>query len=1254
MALELTLSFAEIVGVAAPMEHRVTVTLTDRPPITIPFTSPFTKEDWEDMQWYIESYPVQYAADVDDDRAARIVAKLKVWGQGLFQAVFSDRDAERIFNAFQDAEGEGRQITIAASQPEILRLPWELLCDPSGTYLLHENPRIAVRRQLAGAEGGRKPVEVRPKAQLRLLMVVSRPDGAGFLDPRAEGQAVLQAIAQTAPGRVVVEFLRPATLTKLVERLENRQLPAIDIVHFDGHGTFATNGEAGTGKHDDGLTKGSQPQGMGYLVFEDEDGKKQPISATELGEALNRQKVSLMVLSACQSAMVTGDDALGCVAARLTHSGIPAVLAMTYSVLMTTTEQLFGKFYGELAGGESLGVALANARRDLFMRKRRGDRWRGTTQIELELSDWFLPAWYQAGGDIKLLKKVKTLPQIESPKHRLPELAEEGFFGRSRELWQIERAFVQGTRRITIAGFGGQGKTYLAVEAGRWLAQTGMFDAVCFVDYAAFQGMDAVGVAVSTIGVVLEQSFIDAAAVTKALAERRTLIILDNLESLAAKTLQELLTEANKWSQVGATRLLLTTRDGGLSHADYPAANSRLHQLLSLSGLGNERQPEDALRYFQGLMKLPPVPKWDLPERVALIELFKLVDFHPLSIKLVAYQLKERRVGDLARSLETLLAAEPQADKQRCLVASLNLSLQRLEADLLAVLPRLGVFQGGAFEFMILEVLQFAPEHWQKLKIVLLRNGLMQVEVLENVVSPFLRFHPTLAPVLWRRLSESEQANLRLLHQQNYRDFVIDLYQVDMQNPSEARSTIRLELPNLLWAVKGALESRSEDAVKEDAVKFVERLNMFLHFLGLKRDRAFLSERLSQFINKVDSTKWISILTLQGDLLLSSHQYSDATEVFDKIIQELDSEPSFTQTVILSRLGICHQKQIQLSEAANFFQKGLDLSDRLEQGEHVKRQQGILQVHLGSVLMDLGHFPEAEQAYKNSLAIAVGMSDLRGISVAKGWMGNLAMRQGNLITAEKIYKELLEIFKELQEPESEANTWHQLGRVYQKMEHWKDADHAFRESARINEQQVNKTELAIIYGQLAIICQNINQPIEAEAWYSKSLESSRLVGDRLGEFIQLNNFANFLSSQPMRIPEAKKLVQKALAIAETIDNAEIWKTYDILAKIAIAQNEPDKAKEYRHLARTTKAAFAGTQDELQQHAPLIELVVAAVGDAATREQLEPELVQGVGFGRGQLVAAIRRVWAGEREVEVLWADLDANDSMIIAAILRGL
>jgi hypothetical protein len=210
-----------------------------------------------------------------------------------------------------------------------------------------------------------------------------------------------------------------------------------------------------------------------------------------------------------------GEEAMGCVAARLTHAGIPAVLAMTHSVLVTTARQLFAKFYQRLVSGEGMGEALDNARRDLYLNRERGERQRGDKRITMKLYDWFLPALYQAGKDTPLLTDKE--PESVEPVHwgNLPPLQEAGFFGRSRELWQIERAFVQGTRRITVSGFGGQGKTYLVQEAGRWLYRTGMFEKVCFVDYAAFQGVDAVALAVSTLATVLDKSLLDVSVASR-------------------------------------------------------------------------------------------------------------------------------------------------------------------------------------------------------------------------------------------------------------------------------------------------------------------------------------------------------------------------------------------------------------------------------------------------------------------------------------------------------------------------------------------------------------------------------------------------------------------------------------------------------------------------------------------------------------------------------------------------------------------
>jgi tetratricopeptide (TPR) repeat protein len=647
------------------------------------------------------------------------------------------------------------------------------------------------------------------------------------------------------------------------------------------------------------------------------------------------------------------------------------------------------------------------------------------------------------------------------------------------------------------------------------------------------------------------------------------------------------------------------------------------------------------------------VPKWDLPERAALIELFKLVDFHPLSIKLVAYQLKERRVGDLARSLEQLLAAEPLADKQRCLIASLNLSLQRLDGELLALLPRLGVFQGGGFELMILEIAQFEPDQWQELKAALLRTGLVQVEVLADVNSQFLRFHPTLASVLWRRLTAEEQGELRLRHQQEYYSLANTLYHQDSQNPQRARISARKELANLLWAVNGALDEGSENTVD-----FVDSVNRFLSVFGLKRDQAFLTKQLDRLVGTVGSKSWYVMYSSQGEQLYDAGQYNDAAAIFAEILQKLDTEPSFDRVQTLLRLGRCLESQSQLPEAVDCLSEALSLSGQLGQCDVFKRQRGGIYADLGDVLRTLGKYSQSQEAYEESLAISREIGDRRGSAIVEAQLGTLAMVQKDLTTAAQLYKSALEIFQQLQEPNSEASVWHQLGIIYQEDQDWVAADRAYRESAKIKEKQGNITGrngAANTYNQLAILNERINNLPEAERWYQKAIPIARAVGDRVGESTRLYNLAGLLAKQPNRLPEAHQLAAAALAIKETLDPAaaEIWNTYGLLAILATAQNEPDKAKEYRHLARTTKAAFSGTQFELQQHTPLIELVVAAVGDAAAREQLEPVLVQLIENGWGQLVAAIRRVWAGEREVEALWDDLDLDDSMIIAAILRG-
>lgn len=207
----------------APDSVNVTYAGTDSGPQ--PFASPVTAKNRADIAWYIETYGARSLADPDDTDAKRIEARLPEIGKALFKAVFSAMATVQPYLAFRNDPQPNRVITIDTQVAAILSLPWELLHDPTGVFLFRENPRIGVRRRISGATGGRAPFPLQPKAALHLLFVVSRPSDAGFIDPRADAKAVLDAVETHAPGRVTWEVLRPATLDALEARLRDDSAP---------------------------------------------------------------------------------------------------------------------------------------------------------------------------------------------------------------------------------------------------------------------------------------------------------------------------------------------------------------------------------------------------------------------------------------------------------------------------------------------------------------------------------------------------------------------------------------------------------------------------------------------------------------------------------------------------------------------------------------------------------------------------------------------------------------------------------------------------------------------------------------------------------------------------------------------------------------------------------------------------------------------------------------------------------------------
>ena len=1355
------------------------------------FANPVSEKDRLDIRWYVETYGAASLADPDDEEAKRIEGRLPEIGKALFKAVFDSMEAVQRFLDFRNTPAEQRILTINSQDASILSLPWELLHDPTGKFLFRERPHISVRRKITGATGGRAPFRVESKDTLHLLFVVSRPKDAGFIDPRADSQAVLDAVEEHAPGRVTWEFLRPATLDALVERLDDDDKPAIDILHFDGHGVFAQVSEDDAKKEPTlygksvlseiqrerqvrGEKASGNPVGIGFLLFEKkEDGTKHFVSAADLEDNLFQSRVGLVVLSACQTAALDDEsgDPMASVAGKLTATGIPAILAMTHAVLVATTRTLFGKFYGSLARGRGIATALDDARifLDLPSNRQKYEVRRGKDRKMLELQDWFVPALFHGGSDSALLTSGDADLTSEDIKHNLRERHEVGFFGRRRELWNIERWFASETRRISIAGFGGQGKTELALEAGRWLLRVGMFQRAVFVDYSRVQAEDARSVAVSTMSSVLEESLIDADAATEALRKTPTLVILDNLEAVSADALNELLSAAVAWSCAGDSRVLLTSRIPDFGHPDYRIEGTLKHRRIELKGLGSAANPDDALDWFTALSKLPPDPSAPPPEREDLIRLFDRVGFHPLSIAVLAQQLKTRTAKKLGERLEEILsedAVSSIADEgtPRSLIASLELSLERLsEAERQAV-RRLGVFQGGAFEDDLLAITELGesdsqreqlqallaawdsgdprvvlrmmgmeipddaeipaelvaqltdnpelqqhieqlraqlaaqsrpdqgreelPEQregkqdgepsvdadrrepatavpaqpafarsglqenlWPGLRRQLEAAALIEAESIPGVGPPFLRFHPTLAPMLWAGLEADERDALTLAHRQRYYALAGYLYGEDRQNPHQARAIARRELPNLLHAVHRALDTGATDAVD-----FVTCVNKFLNNFGMTREAALLTRLAEQAGGQRGSQAWYLAQSNRGGQMLASGRAGEAAEIFADILETFEDQPSYNRALTLSSLGRCYGAGGRPDLAEATYRQGIAVTEQLEPGDQVKRHRGLLRTDLADVLTDQGKYAEARAQYELGLETDKELNDLRGQGVTLGQLGTLALREGNLADAVKRYHEALELFQRLGEPAMEAAAQHQLGVAFQKARQWEQAEQHYRESARLKEQRGDLAAAAQTWNQLANVNVLAGKPEAAETWYRKAIDGFRSIGDTSSPSKCLSNLADLLRTQPGRLDEARKLAEEALAIKKTLDPgaAEIWKIYNTLAEIADQQSQPDRAAEYRRLAREAKRNFAGTAHEMKQHLPVILGTLQAIHEPDTADEFQTALSQMEERGWTNLVAAIRRILAGERSEETLCAPLDLEDSMIIETILRAI
>jgi predicted ATPase len=255
--------------------------------------------------------------------------------------------------------------------------------------------------------------------------------------------------------------------------------------------------------------------------------------------------------------------------------------------------------------------------------------------------------------------------------------------GREAELEALWDMLAGPERLVTILGFGGTGKTRLALAAAEGLLSA--FEGGVWL--VALAGVREPGALVPAIAAALDVGDAEGGlteAVARRLRARPTLLVLDNFEQIveAAATVAGLLDRAP------GCRVLVT------SQLPLRIGHERLLRLAPL-------RTEAAVKLFAERARLA-VPEFDLAEqRDTVTSICERLDGMPLAVELAAVRVAALAPSELLVRLDrslTLLTRGPRdlAERHRSLRAALEWTYELLEPAERTLLARLAAFAGPA------------------------------------------------------------------------------------------------------------------------------------------------------------------------------------------------------------------------------------------------------------------------------------------------------------------------------------------------------------------------------------------------------------------------------------------------------------------------------------------------------------------------------------------------------------------------------
>jgi tetratricopeptide (TPR) repeat protein len=1009
----------------------------DLPPLLALLSALHTAEDIR---------PLATPAQVQQRRAAR-----EALGKALFAAL--DGPALALRRSLMDRPKRIRLRFCGPKNPA-LPLRWELLWGPDGPVFTGPRAPDLVLQAGGPAEA---PTTRRPHGTLRLLFMAASPQGVQpELDYEGEEERVLQAASPLVTDRRLdLQVVEEGSLGGLREQLV---ASPFDVLHLTCHGWMS-------------------PQGP-RLVFEDEQGGRQDVSAAELASVLNEsaEPPGLVMVSACHSA--DPNSALGAFIAALIDAGLPAAVGWSRPVLDTVATEAAAALYLRLAQGKDVAAAVHHAREGLHAAASRphGDRTADPSEAWATLR-----LLSEAGGGMAINPVGPRDPQAQSTYTFLAgqvHVLATGFVGRRRELQRLLRLLREGSEGgspkagALLLGMKGQGKSCLAARAiarfhtehqrrnhrvglvvqhGR-LTEGGLLNAL--IEQAQRWNDRAAEVLLTDAAKPIPARI--RTLLTSRWSEERLIILLDDFEQSlhiapngegtlrdeAIAPLDALLGAC----RVGRPKLLLT------STATFPLPSVRADlSTVAIGGLSPAAARKLWTRNFADATSGVPIDAWTA--------LAQRLGHNPRALDWARRLIKENGDAELAQLAAGIGEALDAAALRRPLIPEEEALVVRLYLQQLAFTQATAEVGADAQEFVrrarvyerAVPTAALAPlADGLNLRLPEDLDRLGNLGLLEHSEAGGARLY-RVSPLVMERFDHSEAPRWHAVAARSLGDLVTDLEGVRETWEHALAGGVAEVAEKMGWGLRKALHGLGAYA---DERKLAERqLDCFPtqvfawqwagEAANLMGDVALAGERMKQAIALAPNSglsdarlstllhERATVLHAQGDLNAARACLEQSLAIQRRIYQT-DEHPGVATS--LHELARVLQAQGDLNAARHYLEQSLAILRRLYQtDEHPDVATSLHK--LARVLQDQGDLNAARACLEKSLAIRRRLyqtDEHPGVSASLHALAGVLRAQGDLNAARACLEQSLAIKRRLYQTDEHpdvAASLHELARV---------------------------------------------------------------------------------------------------------------------------------------------------------------------------------------------------------------------------------